>query len=75
MRALDAGMALRERRESAPWSEKVMAVLGMQEWFSRADVGDRQRPRGSKLGAVKVCVLINIWFRFWFFLVSFCFFQ
>lgn len=38
---MDAGMVVRERRESAPWWEKVMTVFGRQEWLSKADVGER----------------------------------
>lgn len=59
MRGVEAGIARRERRESVPFWQNPIAVLGSQEWFSRADVGDRQRPRGSRLGAVKVWVLIK----------------
>lgn len=54
MRGEEAGIARRERRERVPFWEKPMDVLGSQEWFRRADVGDRQIPRGSRLGAVKV---------------------
>lgn len=59
VRGMDAGIARSERSESAPFWENPIAVLGSQEWFSRADVVDRQMPRGSRLGAVKVWVLIK----------------
>lgn len=38
-----------------------MAALGRQEWFRRAEMGERQSPRGSSVGVVRVWVFIRIW--------------
>ena len=48
-----------ERRERVV-PEGVMQVLGLQEWFSRERGGERVRPRGVRVGAVRVWVLIRI---------------
>ena len=53
------GMEVRERRESVEW-EYVIAVLGVQEWFSKATRGQRVRPRGSKWGVVSVRALMRV---------------
>lgn len=55
-------MESRARRERVPCEEKVMAALGAQEWFRRAERGERQRPRGSSVGVVRVCVFVR---TFW----------
>lgn len=52
-------MGVRERRERVKW-EYVIAVLGVQEWFSKAMRGQRDRPRGSKWGVVSVRALIRV---------------
>lgn len=51
-----AGMGARERSERVG-PENVMAVLGVHEWFRRAARVQRQRPRGSNVGVVRVRVL------------------
>lgn len=56
MSSVFAGMGARERTERVG-PENVMAVLGAQEWFMRAAWVQRQRPRGSNVGVVKVSVL------------------
>lgn len=38
-----------------------MAALGAQLWFIREGRGERQRPRGSKVGVVRVRVLMRTW--------------
>lgn len=53
-----AGMAARERRVSVG-PEKMMAVFGAQLWLRRAERGERQRPRGSRLGVVRVWALMR----------------
>lgn len=56
---MSAGMGVRERRERVE-REYVIAVFGVQEWFSRAILGQRVRPRGSKWGVVSVRALIRV---------------
>lgn len=58
-----AGMGARERRVRAG-PEKTMMVLGVQLWFRREERGERQRPRGSKVGVVRVRVLMSTWMVF-----------
>ena len=53
MSSVLGGIGPRERAERMG-PEKVMAVLGVQEWFKRAACVQTQRPRGSKVGVVKV---------------------
>ena len=37
-----------------------MWAFGVQEWFRRAVGRLRHRPRGSRVGVVRVCVLMRI---------------
>lgn len=55
------GMGIREmeRRERAG-PEGVMQVFGVQEWFRRERWVERVRPRGVRVGVVRVRVLIRI---------------
>ena len=53
------GMIARERRVSVE-PEKTMAVLGSQLWFRSAERGARQRPRGSRVGVVRVWALMRM---------------
>ena len=53
------GMMARERRVSVE-PENTMAVFGSQLWFRRAECGARQRPRGSRVGVVRVWALMRM---------------
>lgn len=55
-----AGMGRRERRER-DGPEKVMVVLGVQEWLAREGRGERARPRGERVGVQRVRVLMRSW--------------
>ena len=38
-----------------------MNALGVQEWLRRAERGERARPRGSRVGVVRVWVFVRSW--------------
>ena len=57
--SVSGAMGTRVRRERAG-PEKVMHVLGAQEWFRWEVRGERERPGGERGGVVRVCVFVRI---------------
>lgn len=57
--SVSAEIGVRVRRERTG-PEKVMQVLGVQEWFRREEGRERDRPRGSRVGVVRVWVFVKI---------------
>ena len=53
------GIGMRARTESVG-PEKMMPVLGAQEWFRCEEGRERARPRGSRVGVVSVWVFVRI---------------
>ena len=57
--SVSAGIEMSARREREG-PENVMQVFGVQEWLSREDERERERPRGSRVGVVRVWVFVRI---------------
>ena len=56
--SVSAGIEMSARREREG-PEKVIQVFGVQEWFRREEDRERERPRGSRVGVVRVWVFIR----------------